>query len=64
MYAEGIWKGDTISVADLEELENLGAPEIHARRLIVKEVIRPKCGHNFIFPAADGTVNYFGEIRF
>ena len=32
LYAGGIWKGD-ILVADLEELENLGAPEIHARRL-------------------------------
>ena len=59
VYAEGIWKGDTITVADLEELENLGAPEIHARRLIAKEVIPPKCGDNFIFPAADGTVKLF-----
>ena len=24
LYAEGIWKGDTITVADLEELEKLG----------------------------------------
>ena len=41
LYAEGIWKGD-ILVADLEELENLDAPEIYTRRLNAKEVITPK----------------------
>ena len=49
LYAGGIWKGD-ILVADLEELENLGAPEIHARRLNAKEVVSPKSGENFHNP--------------
>ena len=40
-YAEGIWKGD-ILVADIEELEDLGASEIHAQRLNTKEVLMPK----------------------
>ena len=33
----GIWKGD-ILVADLEELENMDASEIHPRRINAKEV--------------------------
>ena len=37
LYAGRIWKGD-IFVADIEELENLDASEIHARRLNAKEV--------------------------
>ena len=32
LYAERIWKEDVL-VADIEELENLDASEIHARRL-------------------------------
>ena len=48
-------------VADLVELENLGAAEIHARRLNAKEVITPKSGENIIFPDADGKVNLFGR---
>ena len=32
LYAGGIWKGDTV-VADIEELENMDASEIHAERL-------------------------------
>ena len=32
LYAGGIWKGD-IMIADIEELEEMGASEIHARRL-------------------------------
>ena len=48
-------------VADLEELENLGAPEIHARRLNVKEVITPKSDDNFMFPVADGKIKLFGR---
>ena len=43
LYAGGIWKGDTM-VADFEELENLDASEIHARRLDAKEVLMPKNG--------------------
>ena len=50
-----IWKGD-ILVADIEELENLDASEIHARRLSAT----PKNGELFIFPIADGTVKVSG----
>ena len=51
--------GKDILVADIEELENLEASEIHARRLNAKEVITPKSGENFIVPVADGKVNLF-----
>ena len=37
-YAGGIWKGD-IMVADIEELEEMDASELHARRLNAKEVL-------------------------
>ena len=49
LFAEKLGKGD-IRVADVEELGNLGASEIHARRLNAKEMIAPKSGENFIFP--------------
>ena len=39
--------------ADIEELEEMDASELHARRLNAKEV--------FIFPVADGTVKIFRE---
>ena len=55
LYAGRIWNGD-IFVADIEELENLDAPEVQCRRLIAKEVITPKNGENVIFPIADGKV--------
>ena len=41
LCAEGIRKGD-ILVANIAELDNLGAPAIDARRLNAKEVITPK----------------------
>ena len=44
----GIWKGD-ILVEDVEELEILGASEIHARRLNAKEVLPLKSGEKFVF---------------
>ena len=59
LYAEGIWKGD-ILVADIEELEETDASELHARRLYAKEVLPPQRSGNFIFPVADGTVKIFG----
>ena len=52
---EGIWKGD-ILIADIEELEQMDASEIHARKLNAKEVLTPMKGENFIFPVADGTL--------
>ena len=50
----GIWKGD-ILVADVEELDNLEASQVHARRLDAKD------GDTFIFPVADGTVRLVGR---
>ena len=55
LYAVRIWKGD-IMVADIEELEQMDASEIHARRLHAKEVLTPQRSGNFMFPVADGTV--------
>ena len=45
LYAERIWKED-ILVVDLEELEEMDASEIHAKRLKANEVILPKSGEN------------------
>ena len=47
--AGGIWKGDFM-VADIEELEEMDASELHARRLDAKEVSTPQRSGNFIFP--------------
>ena len=65
----GLWKGD-ILVADIEELEQMEASELHARRLNAKEVFTPKkgekevltpmSGEKFIFPIADETVKPSG----
>ena len=46
LNAEGIWKGD-ILVADIEELEQMDASELHARRLNANEVLTPMNGDNF-----------------
>ena len=62
LYAGGIWKGD-IMIADIEELEEMDASEIHARRLNAKKVLTPMKGDNFIFPVADGTVKTLEEIN-
>ena len=59
LFAGGIWKGDIV-VADIEELEEMDASELHARRLNAKEVLTPQRSGNFIFQVADGTVNIFG----
>ena len=58
LHAGGIWKGD-ITVADIEELEDMDASEIHARRLNAKEVSTPMKGEKSTFPAEDGTVKNF-----
>ena len=47
-------------VADIEELEEMDASELHARRLNAKQLLTPMKGDNFIFPVADGTVKIFG----
>ena len=54
-----IWKGD-IRVSDIEELEQIDASELYARRLNAKE---PQRSGNFIFPFADRTVQILGEDR-
>ena len=47
-------------IADIEKLEEMGASELHARRLNAKEVLTPKKGDNLIFPSATGTVKISG----
>ena len=44
---EEIWKGDNIVVADIEELEQMDASELHARRVNAKEVLTPKGGRRW-----------------
>ena len=43
-------------MTDVEELKNLDASEIHARRRNAKEVLVRKNGDEFIFLCADGMV--------
>ena len=50
-------------VVDVEELEEMDASELHARRLNAKEGLTPQRSGNFIFPVADGTVQIFGRER-
>ena len=47
--------------ADIEELEEIDASELHARRLNAKDVLTPQRSGNFIFPVADGTVKICGR---
>ena len=47
-------------IADIEELEEMGASEIHARRLNAKEVLTLMKVDNFIFPVAEATVKNSG----
>ena len=54
--------GDTL-VAEIEELEQMDASEIHARRLNAKEVLTPMKNDKFVFPVADGTVKTSGGDR-
>ena len=60
LYAGGIWKGDIV-VADIAEMEEIDASELHARRLNAKEVLTPMKGEKIICPVADGTVKILGE---
>ena len=52
---------ETFLVADVEELENLDASVIYARRLNAKEVLMPKTRAKFVFPVADETVKLVGR---
>ena len=60
LYVGGIWRGD-IMVADIEELEEMDASELLARRLNAKEVLTPMRGEQFTFPVADGTIKNLWE---
>ena len=57
--AWGIWTGD-VMIADIEELEEMDASELHAGRLNAKEVLTPIKGDNFIFSVADVKVKVSG----
>ena len=59
LHAGGIWKGDIV-LADTEELEEIGASEIHATSLNAKGVLTPMKVTIFISPVADGTVKVSG----
>ena len=59
----GIWKGDTM-IAAIEELEEMDASELFARRVNAKEVLTPMSGEKFMFTIADGTVKSLEEIMF
>ena len=50
-------------VMDLEELEEMDASEIDAKRLNAKEVTLPQSGENCKLPVADETVQPHGEDR-
>ena len=56
----GMWTGD-ILVADIEELNNMNASEIHPRRINAKEVLTPQRSEYFIFQVADGTAKLSGR---
>ena len=46
--------------SQIEELEEMVAPELHGKRLNAKEVLTPTSGEQFIFPIAEGTVKLSG----
>ena len=62
LYAGGIWKGD-IMVADIEEMETMGAPEIYSKKTQCKgsNITRRKL--KIHFPAADGRKKLLQEIH-
>ena len=54
--------GKEVSWSRVGDLEEMDAPEIDVRRLNAMEVLMPKSGE-FVFPFADASVNWQGEIR-
>ena len=62
LFSGEIWKGDVL-VCDHEELETMGAWEIHAKRLNEKGVLTPLNGEKFVFPIADGSVKLSGDSQ-
>ena len=49
-------------VADIEELEEMDASELHARRLNAKEVLTPLKGDNFEIPCRGWNTEPLEEI--
>ena len=49
-----------ILVADTEELKQIDASEIYAKRFNAKDVLTPMSGEKFVFPIADGTEKLSG----
>ena len=60
MYCARGESGKKTLIADIEELEQMHASELHARRPNAKEVLTPMRGDNFTFPIADDTVKLSG----
>ena len=60
LIVRGIWKGD-ILIADIEELEKLGASEIYPRTLNAKEVLITQKDGEFVFLVADGSAKLTGR---
>ena len=56
LNAGGMRKRD-ILVADIEELEQMDASEIHARRLNAKEKLTPMKNEKFVFPVEYGEID-------
>ena len=54
-----IWKRDLV-IADIKEMEQVDASELHTRRLNAKEVLTPMKGDIFKFQIADGIVKTAG----
>ena len=50
-------------IADIEELEEMDASELHARRLNAKKVLTPVKMKKIVFAIADGTVKTPGGDR-
>ena len=57
LVAGEILQGE-ILVADIEELENMDASEIHPRRIIAKEVLTPQSGEYHLGE------NYYRQMSF
>ena len=62
LHAGGIWKGD-IMVADIEELEEMDASELHARKLNAKEVLTPMKSDNLYSQSQMEQSKFLEEIR-
>ena len=61
LYAGGIWKADIV-VADIEELEQMDASEINARRLNAKEVLTPMRRRQIHIPSRRWNSQKFLEV--